>query len=90
MYILNTVMASEARVQLVKWGNSHAVRLPKKVLQQAKIREGDELNVHVESGRISLEPSRPRRSLDQLVAAISPGNIHHEIDWGRPVGKEIW
>ena len=31
------------RVQLVKWGNSQAVRIPKTVLEQAHMREGDEL-----------------------------------------------
>ena len=29
-----------AKVQLVKWGNSHALRLPKSVLPQANIRGG--------------------------------------------------
>ena len=79
-----------ARVQLVKWGNSHAVRLPKNVLRQARISEGDELSVRAEAGRIALEHTKPLQTLDQLVSAITPKNMHHEIDWGKPVGKEIW
>ena len=31
-----------------------------------------------------------RISLDDLVKGITPENIHGEIDWGEPVGKEIW
>jgi antitoxin MazE len=79
-----------AKVQLVKWGNSHAVRLPKSVLQQAEIREGDELEVRVEKGRIALQPATPKLTLDDLVARINSRNRHDEQDWGKPVGREVW
>ncbi len=79
-----------SRVQLVRWGNSHAVRLPKAVLQQAEIREGDELEVRVEKGRIALQPAAPKLTLGDLVARITPRNLHREQDWGRPVGREVW
>jgi antitoxin MazE len=79
-----------ASVQLVKWGNSHAVRLPKAILQQAQIREGDHLEVRVEKGRIALEPASPKLTLQDLVARITPKNLHDEQDWGKPVGREVW
>jgi len=25
-----------------------------------------------------------------MLATITPENLHGEIDWGPPVGKEIW
>jgi antitoxin MazE len=78
------------RVQVVKWGNSHAVRLPKVVLEQAEMRDGDHLEVRVERGRIALEPVSPKLSLRDLVARISPNNLHDELDWGKPVGREVW
>ncbi len=28
--------------------------------------------------------------LDELVSRITPGNRHDKLDWGRPMGKEIW
>ena len=37
--------------------------------------------------------SRRRKNkvkLKNLVMKITPDNIHKEIDWGKPVGKEIW
>jgi antitoxin MazE len=80
----------KTRVQLVKWGNSHAVRLPKKVLEQAAIQEGDELEVRVEDGRIALQPAAPKLTLRELVARITPRNLHDELDWGKPVGREVW
>jgi len=79
-----------AKVQLVKWGNSHAVRLPKAVLQQADIHEGDELEVHAEKGRIALQPASPKLTLRDLVGRITPRNRHGEQDWGKPVGREVW
>ena len=80
----------EIKVQLVKWGNSHAVRIPKTILEQAGIRAGDELEIRVEEGRIALEPATPKLTLGNLVARITPRNLHHEQDWGKPVGREVW
>ena len=28
-------------------------------------------------------------SLEDLVAAITPENMHDEVDWGPPVGREL-
>jgi antitoxin MazE len=82
--------SAQARVQVVKWGNSQAVRLPKSVLKQADVREGDELTVHVEGHRIALEPATPEITLESLVAGITPQNRHSEQDWGKPAGNEAW
>ena len=80
----------KAKVQLVKWGNSHAVRIPKRVLAQAALREGDELEICVEDGRIALEPAARKVTLRDLVAGITPKNLHREQDWGKPLGREVW
>ena len=85
-----TSAAAQARVQIVKWGNSQGVRLPKEVLKQARLREGDELTVRVENGRIALEPAAPEITLEKLVAGITPRNRHREQDWGTPAGNEVW
>lgn len=82
--------ATAARVRVVKWGNSHAVRLPKDVLQQAHLKEGDELTVRVEIGRIALEATALEVTLEKLIAGVTPKNKHSEQDWGKPVGNEIW
>jgi antitoxin MazE len=82
--------AVKARVQVVKWGNSQGVRLPKEILRQARLREGDELTVRVGNGRIALEAAAPEITLEKLVAGITPRNRHCEQDWGGPVGNEVW
>jgi antitoxin MazE len=78
------------RAKLVKWGNSKAIRIPKVVLDQARMKEGDEVEIRVKAGGIALEPLRAKVTLDSLVKRITPENRHQEQDWGKPVGKEIW
>ncbi len=69
-----------ARVKVVKWGNSQAVRLPKDVLKLARLREGDELTVRVENGRIALEAATPEITLEKL----SGQQVGHEQAGWRP------
>jgi antitoxin component of MazEF toxin-antitoxin module len=42
MYVL-----MENAVQVAKWGNSLAVRLPAAVVDALKLKEGDEIEIHV-------------------------------------------
>jgi antitoxin component of MazEF toxin-antitoxin module len=44
----------------------------------------NELRDNVESGA-----SKPRYTLEELVAAITPENVHPEIETGPDVGREV-
>jgi len=74
-----------------KWGNSASVRIPAAVLQAAKLRLDDSVDVREEAGRIVIEPV-PRReyTLAELLKGITRENLHEEVEFGRPVGKEAW
>jgi antitoxin MazE len=76
--------------QISRWGNSLGLRLPKSVAREAQVDEGDTVDVSVRNGAIVIRPSRPKYSLRQLVAKITPRNRHDETDWGVPVGDEAW
>ena len=78
------------RSRISKWGNSQAVRIPKPVLEQAGMRLGEVLEIRVEAGRIILEAPNSAPTLEFLVAQISPENRHRELDWGKPLGREVW
>jgi antitoxin MazE len=82
-------MAS-AKAQLVKWGNSQGVRIPKTILRQVNLKEGEEVEIRVEDGRIWLEPRRRQPSLEALAQKITSKNRHREQDWGKPIGNEAW
>ena len=78
------------RAQIVGWGNSQAIRIPRAMLDALHISEGDEVELMVEHGRLTAQPVNPKLTLESLVAAITPENCHEEIDWGKPVGNEVW
>ena len=40
---------------------------------------------------LSGKPAKPKRpTLAELAARITDENRHEEVDWGPPVGKEVW
>jgi antitoxin MazE len=77
------------RVVVKKWGNSASVRIPASIMAAARVNLDEAVDIREENGRIIIEPIRPAEfHLEQLVAGITEGNLHHEVDFGRPVGKE--
>jgi antitoxin MazE len=79
------------RVKVKKWGNSASVRIPASVMEAAKVRLDQAVDVREERGRIIIDPVRaPVFDLDELVSAITPKNRHEETDFGGPVGNEIF
>ena len=74
-----------------KWGNSASVRIPAAVLQAANLRLDDPVDIREESGRIVIEPQRRKEyDVTALVKGITRANIHDEVDFGDPVGREAW
>jgi len=72
-----------------KWGNSLAIRIPKRLAEEAGLREKDCVEIEVEEGTLVVRP-QPRRAyrLKDLVKGITPRNRHDAIDVGEPVGRE--
>jgi antitoxin MazE len=76
--------------QVGKWGNSLAVRIPAAYAKELKLEDGAELEVtRVEGGLLLCLPKR-EYTLEELLAQITPENIHGETDWGPAVGREAW
>jgi antitoxin MazE len=74
-----------------KWGNSPALRLSASLMKEAQLVLDQKVTVKVLRGKIIIEPAtRKEYKLEDLVAGITPGNVHEESDFGKPVGKEIW
>lgn len=76
-----------------KWGNSQGVRVPLKLLEEARLTVGDEVDVTVQEGTIVISPSqriRGRYRLEDLLAQMPEDYQPAEEDWGRPVGREEW
>lgn len=78
----------ETKIQ--KWGNSLAVRLPKAFAEQAGIENGSDVQISIQDGNIILVPVKDHaKLLDALLEKIDESTRHSEIDFGKPVGKEL-
>ena len=83
-------MGAPVKTQMVKWGNSLAVRIPKPVVEQAKLKEGDSLEIEAAAeGHVELRRATKIPTLTQLISKITPENRYAEISAGREVGKEV-
>jgi len=79
------------KIQIQKWGNSLALRIPKSFAIESKIEQGSTVEVSLESGKIIVFPvAEPDFSLNELLAKVTAENLHGEIDTGGSVGKEAW
>ena len=78
------------QVTMRKWGNSIGVRIPAGILPELNLRAEKKVDVRAEAGRIIIEPIiDSQETLEQLLGEITPDNVHSEIDFGQPVGKEL-
>lgn len=76
-----------------RWGNSQGLRLSKELLGGAAIEVGDAVEVVVRQGTLVVTPVRRVRGghdLRELVRRIPKGHEPEEVDWGPPVGREVW
>jgi antitoxin MazE len=79
------------RATVKKWGNSAAVRIPASVMRAINIELDEVVDVREEDGRIVIEPVQQKQyDLDTLLKGITSKNQHRSVDFGAPVGKEVW
>jgi len=76
-----------------KWGNSLAVRIPKSYAKEINLEEGNQIDIKLDVNKIIISPKKKKKrnkyTLEELLADVTPENLHGEIDFGPPVGKEI-
>ena len=77
--------------QIQKWGNSLAVRIPKALAAELNLEPNSTVEIKQEQGRLVLVPvKKPAFTLEQMLAQVTPENLHAEIDTGPAQGNEIW
>jgi len=79
--------------KIQKWGNSQGLRIARRVLEDARIAVGDDVDVTAREGMIVIAPVRRvrgKQSLENLVKRIPKKWKPGEVDWGKPVGREVW
>ena len=79
------------KLQVAKWGNSLAIRIPKAFAEEAGLETDSEVEITLDAGRLVIAPRRkPKYTLEELLAQVTDENIHDEIDTGPAVGNEAW
>lgn len=77
------------RVIVKKWGNSASVRIPAGIMEAAHLGLDDPVDIREEGGRIVIEPIHTAKyDLARLIAGITSDNLHTEVDFGQPTGRE--
>jgi antitoxin component of MazEF toxin-antitoxin module len=67
--------ARPSGTSVAKWGNAPAIRIPKSVMSEANLREGDAVEFEVKSpGIIVVRASHSQPTLQDLIAGITPRN----------------
>ena len=79
------------KVQIQKWGNSLALRIPKAFAAESKVEQGSTVEVSLEQGKIVVTPvTEPEFTLGDLLAKVTQHNRHEAVDTGSAAGKEVW
>ncbi len=84
------------KIKVAKWGNSLAVRLPKRLADDLGLRPGTVVDVNQDGSRLAIETAPrgqlPRYRLEDLLAEmdrLGPQNEPEPVDWGPDRGAEI-
>jgi antitoxin MazE len=73
------------RTTIARWGNSTALRLPKAVVEELRLKPGQQVEVTVDGGEARLRPvRRTTPTLEELLAEAD------RIGWENQPGLEDW
>jgi antitoxin MazE len=79
------------KTRVKKWGNSLALRIPKSFADEVGLQKEVPVEISLDDGKLVITPlTKPKLSLDQLLAQVNKENLHHEIETGPAAGNEAW
>jgi antitoxin MazE len=81
--MLNTFEGS-----LMKWGEVVVIRIPDAIVESAHLKLDELVTCTVENGNIVITPKRKQYTLEELLEGTT--EIEAEVDWGKPMGAEVW
>jgi antitoxin MazE len=79
------------QTKVQKWGNSLGVRIPRGLAEELGLLAGTEVSLSAKDGELVMRPSVPSRlRLVDLLADVTPENIHTSIETGGAIGAEVF
>jgi antitoxin MazE len=91
--MLETKGVRMMQTAIVKWGNPQEIRLPKILLDSVNLSDDDMVEVTAEDNRLIIKKPGNNRSYKTIQERFEDFDGEYEqieIDWGEPVGKELW
>ena len=77
------------QIEVKKWGNSLALRIPKDLAVSLDIQEGQALELELIDSGLLIKTKRKRSNLS-LEDMLKGLGTMEELDWGKAVGDEEW
>lgn len=71
-----------------KWGNSLGLRLPKSLIQVLNLKDGSEVTITQQKGRIIIEPIQADLSMDELLVGMTETQVLSQYESTEARGKE--
>lgn len=84
--------------QLTKWGNSQGIRISKEILKALNFDTEEienqeiEFEMQIKNGQLILNPIKEMTKLEKMFEDFKGDSKDYmtSINWGNPVGKELW
>lgn len=73
---------------ITKWGNGLGLHIPHYVAKEIGVKNGTPVDIQIVDGSIVVKPRT--YSLKELLAQVTPENLHREIYTGERIGNEEW
>jgi len=77
-----------------RWGNSLGIRFPNEFVENAHLEEMSLVEITSDGDRLiitKVKEKERRKTIQELFAEYPADYIEdNEIDWGTPVGGEVW
>ena len=79
------------QVQLKPWGNSRGIRIPKELLSITGFLPEDVLQIEASHGQLVIKKQFTHKTLAERAAQFGGQlNLSEDVEWGDPVGNEVW
>jgi antitoxin MazE len=80
-------------VKVNKWGNSLGIRFPVEFTNFANITEKSSVKLSIDGEILTIqkaEDTKPYKTIEELFEGFTGEYEPVEVNWGKPVGDEIW
>lgn len=79
-------------ITLTAWGKSLGLRVPKEVAESHGWKAGDKIQITEQDGGVFLKKPYdiPKYDLEEILQGMENYPAEDIVDWGPPVGREVW